>query len=119
MPVKQSGTRNGSGEIVKYNHSKWMTITGRWNGRAGQFITFNGSANWALPAFGSDEQMQRIRSQAVAAQHLQAFATTWKQGTSHRPPGGRFASFGRTTATPGVPEDAPTWGQGIYRYMTP
>ena len=119
VPVKQSGTRNGSGEIVKYNHSKWMTITGRWNGRAGQFITFNGSANWALPAFGSDEQMQRIRSQAVAAQHLQAFATTWKQGTSHGPPGGRFASFGRTTATPGVPEDAPTWGQGIYRYMTP
>ncbi len=31
VPMRQSGVKNGSGEIVKYNHSKWMTIGGHWS----------------------------------------------------------------------------------------
>jgi hypothetical protein len=119
IPMRQSVVKDSTGEIVRYNHSKWMTITGRWNGAAGQFITFTGSANWSLLAFADDEQMQRLRSRAQANLYLNTFAQTWKQRTSKRPPGGRFASFGRTTSVPGVPEDEPTWGKGVYRYMTP
>jgi hypothetical protein len=119
VPMRQSVTKDASGEIIKYNHSKWMTITGRWNGSAGQFVTFTGSANWSLLAFADDEQMQRLRSRTQATLYMRAFAKTWKQRTSKLPPGGRFASFGRTMSLPGVPEDEPTWGKGVYRYMAP
>ena len=83
------------------------------------WITFTGSANWSLLAFGSDEQMQRVHSRLQTLPYLRAFNTTWGQRTSKRPPGGRVLAAGRTTPVPGVPEDAPTWGEGIYRYMAP
>ncbi len=119
IPMRQSVTKNGSGEIVKYNHSKWMTITGNWNGRSSAWVTFNGSANWSLAAFGSDEQMQQIRSVGYTRPYLLAFARTWKQNTSKKPPRARFSASGRALPIPGVPEDEPAWGQGIYKYMTP
>ena len=121
VPMRQSATRNGNGALTRYNHSKWMTITGRWGRSRSAWITFTGSANWSLLAFGSDEQMQRVRSRRQTLPYLRAFNTTWRQRTSKRPPGGRVLTAARTTTTPvpGVPEDAPTWGQGIYRYMAP
>ena len=57
IPMRQSVIKNGAGEIVKYNHSKWMTITGRWGGSSAAYVTFTGSANWADPAFGDDEPL--------------------------------------------------------------
>ncbi len=46
---------------MKYNHSKWMTITGALGRqRRRGWMTFTGSANWANLALASDEQMQRI-----------------------------------------------------------
>ncbi len=119
VPMRQSVVRNGSGELAKYNHSKWMTITGRWGSSRSTWLTFTGSANWSLLAFASDEQMQRIRSRPATLQYLRAFARTWGQKTSKQPPGGRVAAFSRGTSLPGVPEDAPAWGSGAYRYMTP
>jgi hypothetical protein len=119
VPMRQSVIKNGSGEIVKYNHSKWMTITGRYGSSRSTWLTFTGSANWALLAFASDEQMQRVYSRSQALFYLNAFNTTWGQKTSKLPPGGRVASFGRGTATPGVPEGEPDWGRGVYRYMQP
>ena len=119
IPMRQSVVKDSTGEIVRYNHSKWMTIAGRWNGAAGQFITFTGSANWSLLAFADDEQMQRLRSRAQASLYLSTFARTWQQKTSKLPPGGRYLSQGRTAPLPGVPEDEPTWGKGVYRHMTP
>jgi hypothetical protein len=119
IPMRQSVTKNSAGEIVKYNHSKWMTITGRWNGMSSAWMTFTGSANWSLASFGNDEQMQRIRSQATAGRYLDAFAKTWKQRTSKRPPALRMSANGRVLPIPGVPETEPTWGKGVYKYMTP
>ncbi len=87
--MRQSVIKNSKGEIVKYNHSKWMTIVGNWGGK--QLLRdLRGSANWSNAAFGNDEQMQQIQSYGVARAHLANFNTTWRQGSS-RPP-----SFGRT-----------------------
>jgi phosphatidylserine/phosphatidylglycerophosphate/cardiolipin synthase-like enzyme len=119
IPMRQSVTKNRSGEINKYNHSKWMTITGRWNGRSSAWVTFNGSANWSLAAFGNDEQMQRLRSVYQTKPYLAAFNRTWKQKTSKKPPAARLSRGGRALPIPGVPEDAPDWGHGVYKYMTP
>ena len=60
IPVRQSVITNGKREIVKYNHSKWMTITGRFGGSTGTYVTMSGSANWSLFAFPGDEQVQTI-----------------------------------------------------------
>ena len=119
IPMRQSVTRNGSGQINKYNHSKWMTITGNWNGMTSAWVTFNGSANWSLAAFPADEQMQRLRSVPATRPYLFAFNKTWNQKTSKRPPSGRFSASGRALPIPGVPEDVPAWGQGVYRFMEP
>ncbi len=119
VPMRQSVIKNGRGEITSYNHSKWMTISGRWGSSRSNWITFSGSANWSLMAFGNDEQMQRIHSRPQTLLHMQAFNKTWAQKTSKTPPGGRVLSTARTAGISGVPEDAPTWGKGVYRYMTP
>ena len=121
IPMKQSVVKDSWGNIVKYNHSKWMTIPGRWGTARGAYETFSGSANWANLAFGDDEQMQRISSRHQALRHNAAFAKTWRQGVSSVPGGGRVAAFGR--GIPGVDTDrtcrraAPAFGKGVFRYM--
>jgi phosphatidylserine/phosphatidylglycerophosphate/cardiolipin synthase-like enzyme len=125
VPMRQSVIRNAYGEIVKYNHSKWMTITGRWGSSTRAYMVFTGSSNWGNLAFSSDEQMQQIFSRRHTSQHLRAFAKTWKQRTSRRPTAGRVYSFARmmpgTDGTAGnefdhIPEE-PVFGQGIYKYL--
>ena len=120
--MRQSVVKDYWGNIVTYNHSKWMTITGRVSRSNGTFVTFNGSANWSNLAFGDDEQMQRISSRSVVVSHNAAFEKTWKQPTSKAPAYGRVATFGRTAVVApfarDVPADAPAFGTGVFRYMT-
>ena len=123
VPMRQSVIRNGYGEIVKYNHNKWMTITGRWRGHRGAYVVFPGSSNWGNLAFSSDEQMQQIYSVKHTRQHLLYFAKIWEQRSSRRPSLGRVSSFGRmlpgaagAAAEDQIPEEI-TFGEGIYKYM--
>ena len=128
IPMRQSVIRNGAGEIVKYNHSKWMTVTGHWTPSTAAWITFTGSANWSNFAFQGDEQMQRISSRAQANRYLGTFAKTWKQRTSQVPPFGRVTTSGRLlpgAIAPGedpliaaAPDGDIPFGSGIYKYMT-
>jgi subtilisin family serine protease len=117
IPMRRSVTTDSLGEITTYNHSKWLSITGRWAPSRSNWITFSGSSNWSLLAFASDEQMQRVQSRKQTLLYLRAFNTTWSQKTSRLPPGGRLMAQARTTPLPGVPEDAPTWGKGVYTFM--
>ncbi len=120
VPMRQSVIKNGRGEVVKYNHSKWMTVTGHWGTARGAWLTFTGSANWADLSLGSDEQMQRISSRGHARRYLATFRKTWHQRVSHVPAFGRVSVAGRMlpVAPADAPLDAPTFGRGIYRYMT-
>ncbi len=121
IPVRQSVITNGKREIVKYNHSKWMTITGNYGGNRGAFVTMSGSANWSLFAFSGDEQVQTIQSRPQALRHNSVFNTTWKQGSSHAPGFGIKGQEGRMAERlwlRSIPNE-PTWGKGIYKYLTP
>jgi hypothetical protein len=118
VPMRQSVTKDAWGNIVKYNHSKWMTIAGHWGTSTAAYMTFDGSANWAPLAFGDDEQMQRILSRTVSLRHLAAFAKTWRQSTSRPPTTARMTSFGRTIGEGEPVEEEPTFGQGVYRYLS-
>jgi hypothetical protein len=92
-----------------------MTVTGHYGPSTAAYLTFTGSANWADLAFGSDEQMQRISGYGVAGAHLRTFDRTWKQRSSRKPPS---ISTTARLLPPGVPLEAPTFGTGIYKFMT-
>ena len=95
IPMRQSVVTDRWGNIVKYNHSKWMTITGHWGSSTGPTSMFSGSANWANLAFGDDEQMQRISSRPRRVRHLAAFAKTWRPADLDGSDGRPDATFGR------------------------
>jgi hypothetical protein len=121
IPMKQSVVRDAWGNYVKYNHSKWMTISGHWGRSTAAHETFSGSANWANLAFGDDEQMQRYTNRHEVLRYNAAFEKTWHQGSSRRPAVGRVLAFGRVAGPilfgRDVPADEPTFGQGVFRYM--
>jgi hypothetical protein len=122
IPMKQSVVKDSWGNIVKYNHSKWMTIIGRWGTSTAAYETFSGSANWANLSFGDDEQMQRISNRHETLRHNATFAKTWRQGSSTAPQGARIVAFGRAagpvTYGEDVPVAAPAFGTGVFQYMT-
>jgi hypothetical protein len=115
IPMRQSVITNSRREIVKYNHSKWMTIVGNWNGSRAAYVTFAGSANWSTAAFGNDEQMQQIVDYNTARAHMINFSRTWSQRSSHAPGFGKKATEGRLLP----PGNTIPWGKGAFKYMNP
>ena len=96
VPMRQTVIKNSSGDIVKYNHSKWLAISGHYDGVSrGAYTVISGSSNWSNLSYGSDEQMQQIFSAAYTAPYFTAFNRTWNQRVSHLPPGGRVAPGAR------------------------
>ena len=117
VPMKQSVIKNRRGEIVKYNHSKWLAISGVYSGKStGTYTVLPGSANWADFAYTSDEQTQQIFSSAWTRPFFSTFDTTWSQNTSRPPSYGRIGVSARVLNS--IPEQ-PTWGEGQYKYLTP
>jgi phosphatidylserine/phosphatidylglycerophosphate/cardiolipin synthase-like enzyme len=119
VPMRQTVIKNGRGVIVKYNHSKWLAISGHYYGVSrGAWTVIPGSANWSNLSYSSDEQMQQIFGSHSTAPYFRAFDTTWNQRTSRPPANGRVA--GGTTLSQElarIPQE-PTFGKGIYKYMT-
>jgi hypothetical protein len=117
IPMRQSVITNSSREIVKYNHSKWMSIAGNWGGSTASYVTFGGASNWSTSAFYNDEQMQQINAYSTARAHLLNFNRTWAQGSSHAPGFGIKGSEGRLLP-PGNSNTIP-WGKGAFKYLSP
>lgn len=120
VPMRQSVIRNSSGRIVKYNHSKWLTINGRWGRSTRASVVLTGSANWGNLAFSNDEQLQQIRGYGNTLPFLLAFTKTWKQQSSRKPGSGSVLAGGRVV--PGLSElaEAPeelVFGRGDYKYL--
>jgi hypothetical protein len=121
IPLRQSVITNSRREIVKYNHSKWLTIEGNYGGKPGQYLLMSGSANFSLFAFSGDEQLQTIRNRYQVLRHNGTFNTTWAQKTSHQPGFGIKGSEGRMTEAArlaSIPAQI-TWHKGIYKYLGP
>ena len=122
IPLRQSVITNSKREIIKYNHSKWMTITGNWGGNPSAYVTMSGSSNFSIVGLKCDEQVQTfLNSRYQAVRHMSAFNATWRQKSSHAPGYGHHGAEGRMTEQmwlKSIPTKI-TWGKGIYKYMTP
>jgi len=117
IPMRQSVIKNRRGQITKYNHSKWLAISGVYAGRGrGAYTVLPGSANLANLSYSSDEQTQQIFSSAWTRPYYSTFSSTWRQKSSRAPSYGRVGSGAR--ALNSIPEQ-PTWGEGQYKYLTP
>ena len=113
IPMRQSVVTDSWGNLVKYNHSKWMTIIGAWGKSQGTYVTFSGSANWANLAFGDDEQMQRISSAArgtALQRQLREDVEAGVLGRAQLRPGGGVRTRPRAVPDPGCP--APRTARG-------
>ena len=123
IPLRQSVITNSKREIVKYNHSKWMTITGNWGGRSpAQYVTMSGSANFSLFASAGDEQVQTILSSRLPGGAPQRRVQhTWSAEELARTGYGIKGSEGRMAERAVAAEhpEGATWGKGIYKYLTP
>jgi len=115
IPMKQSVIKNGKGEIVKYNHSKYMAISGNYGSNSGNWTVLAGSANWSNFSYHCDEQMQQWFSFAKSAAYFRNFDKTWNQGTSKTPRAGRTTGGGEQLGA--VPGDTPPFGHGAYKFM--
>jgi hypothetical protein len=116
IPMKQSVIKNRSGEIVKYNHSKYMAISGHYGTNTGNWTVLAGSANWSNFAYHCDEQMQQWFTFAKTAAYFRNFDKTWNQPSSKAPKSGRTTGAS-STKLEAVPGNTPPFGQGKYKLM--
>ncbi len=115
VPMRQSVITNGKREIVKYNHSKWMTIAGNWGGSTATYLTYAGSTNWSNAAFGNDEQIQLINAYGTTRAHMLNFNRTWAQRSSHAPGYGVRPREARLLP----PGNTIPFGKGAFKYLSP
>ena len=101
IPMKQTVIRNRKHEIVKYNHSKWVSAGDRVQA---------GSANWSNNAWTGDEQIQEFNG---AGPFQAAFNRTWSQKISKAPKGARLGD-----ELLQAPEEL-RWGHGELKYLSP
>jgi hypothetical protein len=125
IPMRQSVIKNSKGEIVKYNHSKWLAISGWYGSDRSKWTALAGSANWSTIAYHSDEQHQQFFGYSRTKGYFNNFSKTWSQGTSKAPRFGRVAPGVNAVEAQEVQEEAiedvpeqPTFGEGIYKYMS-
>jgi phosphatidylserine/phosphatidylglycerophosphate/cardiolipin synthase-like enzyme len=113
IPIRQSIILNKSREIVKYNHSKWMTINGRLGLETNAWVTLAGSSNWSNIGFTSDEQMMQVTGYGTVRAFNANFDKTWAQKTSRAP------TFAPVAEQRGLPSEQPAFGRGQLKYMNP
>ncbi len=70
-------------------HSKYLVLTGNYNGSAGRSIVFTGSHNLTGPSLGNhDETLMKIEHPGVSASFRSNFATVWSRAKCVNPESG-------------------------------
>lgn len=114
IPMRQSATKNRKGELITYNHSKWLAVRGNYGGVPGSQHVWVGSSNWSDLPFASDEQYVHLAGAGNVNPYWTNFSQTWSQRTSAPATTGRIYIGGRSL--PPEPEQ-PVLGKGIYKHL--
>ena len=87
IPLKKVGVWNDLGELVKYDHAKWLTISGATTTNPNASIVVAGSCNFSNLGRYSDEITTAYSSAADVAAYAADFAATWRERyQTHLPP---------------------------------
>ena len=125
VPMKQNVIKNRRGEIVKYNHSKWLAISGFYGGNRSYWTVHEGPQleRPRLPLRRADAAVLRLRpDHGLLPELRQDLEPGHLEAPARRTHGGRGARWTRRKRS--VEEEAledvpvqPTFGKGIYKYM--
>lgn len=84
IPMRRSVTRDDLGTVVNYNHSKYLAVNGRYDGK-GSNLVWAGSMNFTALGLVSDDIVVRLRGHAVYQAYRQNFRRVWLAHTSRKP----------------------------------
>lgn len=77
VPVRSASfDRNGNGTIDLYGHTKYMLLSGRYQG-VSTWNVWTGSANWSDVSFNNDETTVRIPRRPAYRRYLHNFNRLW------------------------------------------
>ena len=123
-PDEAVGHQEPQGDIVKYNHSKWIAIVGDYGGSRGarsadlRFVQLEQPVLRHRRADAAD-----LQRPATRAPYFTAFDRRGASASPARRPVGVSPSVAAYLGAAGpelagIPRE-PTFGKGIYKYLTP
>ena len=114
-PDAAVGHQGQLGEIDKYNHSKWMTITGHWNGA----VVGSSSPSPAPPTGRCGVRRRRADAATSGSPPGSPYLLTFAAPGSRRRPRSRRVVGTQQRAgpcrSPVCPRTSRTWGTGVYK----
>ncbi|WP_158604432.1 phospholipase D-like domain-containing protein [Nocardioides mangrovicus] len=85
IPMRRDVTLNGLGDVVDYNHSKYVALNGTFNGQPAK-VVWSGSMNFTQLGIRSDDIIVRMSGQRVLRDYLTNFGRVWNGPAITMPP---------------------------------
>ncbi|MEP6816750.1 MAG: phospholipase D-like domain-containing protein [Marmoricola sp.] len=76
IPMRRVGVPGALGDVVDYNHSKYLAVNGSYAG-AGRQLVWTGSMNFTQLGLTSDDIIVRLDSRTVYRAYLRNFRRVW------------------------------------------
>lgn len=84
IPAKRIAVKDpATGDLIKYDHSKWLTVSGMYDGNPNANVIVAGSCNYTNQGNYSDEWTQVYESAADVAAYNADFDRTWRERIPH------------------------------------
>ena len=91
-------------EVVDYNHSKYVAMSGTYRQRGRRFV-WSGSMNFTGLGLYCDDLVFRLHGQRVVRAYFQNFHRVWRSPKASRPiPTRAFATLSRLAPVPASPD---------------
>lgn len=84
IPMRRSVVRDGMGNLVDYNHSKYIAVNGGFAGK-GRRLVWSGSMNFTHLGLSSDDIIVRFHGRKVYRAYLGNFRRVWHAPTAQVP----------------------------------
>ncbi|MGI9155975.1 MAG: phospholipase D-like domain-containing protein [Marmoricola sp.] len=84
IPMRRSVVTDSMGNVVDYDHSKYVAVNGRFAGR-GRSLVWTGSMNFTQLGLSSDDIIVRLSGRKVYRAYLGNFRRVWHAPTARVP----------------------------------
>ncbi|MDQ6687669.1 MAG: phospholipase D family protein [Actinomycetota bacterium] len=84
IPMRRSVTTDYLGNVIDYNHSKYLAVSGMYAGKPREAV-WTGSTNFTNLGLNSDDVTMMLRGRRVFTAYFRNFLRVWRSKTSKRP----------------------------------